>query len=516
MTIDVIDLFAGPGGLGEGFASLDNGNAFQIAVSAEMESSAHKTLMLRAFFRHAQRVGDLKAIDTYYAYCNYVAAPHPSTAHPSLWAAAKDEARQLTLGDPASNDTLDQILRKKKLRNDNTVLIGGPPCQAYSLVGRSRNLGKKDYVPEEDHRHFLYQEYLRILAKEQPAVFVMENVKGILSSKLNGHLVFHDILKDLTNPRAAAGQKKGARYTIYSLSSETKYTSDMEISEIDPADFIVRAEEHGIPQARHRVILLGVKEGFEPTQHPLLTRQQQRTVGFALRDLPRLRSRLSTNDSPDGWYQTVTGIARGFANEARHRKHPLAGALFANARTMETGLPTGDDRLKKGTHRQSSDDYLNWVRDERIDVWLHHAARSHMASDLGRYFYSATFAEHFKRSPKGDAEFDLDGLAPAHANWKTGKFCDRFRTQVEGAPSSTVTSHIAKDGHYFIHHDPAQCRSLTIREAARLQSFRDNYFFEGNRTEKYHQVGNAVPPLLAQQIAALVLRVFRQGPNPKK
>lgn len=512
MTIDVIDLFAGPGGLGEGFSSLDNGTAFRIAVSAEMESSAHKTLTLRAFFRHAQRVGDLKAIDTYYAYCNYVAAPHPSTAHPSLWAAAKDEARQLTLGDPASNGTLDQILRKKKLLNDNTVLIGGPPCQAYSLVGRSRNLGKKNYVPEEDHRHFLYQEYLRILAKEQPAVFVMENVKGILSSRLNGRLVFHDILRDLTNPRAAAGQMKGAPYTIYSLSSETKYTSEMEITEIDPADFIVHAEEYGIPQARHRVILLGVREGFEPTQHPLLTRQPQRTVGFALRDLPKLRSRLSTNDSPGGWYQTVTGIARRFANDARYRKHPLAEALLANARKMDSGLPIGDDRLKKRAHRQSSDDYLNWVRDDQMDVWLHHAARSHMASDLGRYFYSATFTDYFKRSPKGDAEFDLDGLAPAHANWKTGKFCDRFRTQVEGAPSSTVTSHIAKDGHYFIHPDPTQCRSLTVREAARLQTFPDNYLFEGNRTQQYHQVGNAVPPLLATKIAKIVSAITRQQP----
>ena len=129
-----------------------------------------------------------------------------------------------------------------------------------------------------------------------------------------------------------------------------------------------------------------------------------------------------------------------------------------------------------------------------------------MDSDLGRYLYAAAFANEYGRSPKGHGEFTLKGLAPDHANWETGKFADRFRVQRYGAPSATVTSHISKDGHYFIHPDPAQCRSLTVREAARLQTFPDNYFFQGNRTQQYHQVGNAVPPLLAVQIAELVAR----------
>lgn len=134
-----------------------------------------------------------------------------------------------------------------------------------------------------------------------------------------------------------------------------------------------------------------------------------------------------------------------------------------------------------------------------------------MESDLHRYLFASSFAREEKRSPKL-RDFPK-ALLPSHQNVDSDSspFDDRFRVQLRNQPSTTIVSHIAKDGHYYIHPEPSQCRSLTVREAARLQTFPDNYFFEGNRTEQYHQVGNAVPPLLARKIGEVVLRLLQSA-----
>lgn len=503
MKYRVVDLFAGPGGLGEGFASYDGGDRFDIVLSAEMEESAHKTLTLRSFFRHIR--GDQKALGAYYAFCHSEDGPHPSAAVKSAWADASREACRLVLGDPGDNRRLDELLSRAALNPDETVLIGGPPCQAYSLVGRSRNMGKENYKAEEDHRHFLYLEYLRIVHKTQPAIFVMENVKGILSSRVGGHKVFHDILRDLSAPGAALKKAGGARYVIHSLVAPVAFRHGDDPAKVNVNAFIIESERYGIPQARHRVILLGVREDIPYDGGKYLKPSAELSVKDAIGALPPLRSRLSKDDSSTAWRNAVWKRAEGLIAEAlKHEMGSLALTMQRALADVGKSMETGGLRYHLPVNEWAVTAYLKWVKDPRLEVWLNHESRSHMPSDLGRYYYTSAYGLANGRTPKGHLEFVLKGLAPEHANWESGKFVDRFRVQLQAQPSSTVTSHIAKDGHYFIHYDPAQCRSLTVREAARLQTFPDNYFFQGNRTQQFHQVGNAVPSLLANKIAHVV------------
>jgi DNA (cytosine-5)-methyltransferase 1 len=182
--------------------------------------------------------------------------------------------------------------------------------------------------------------------------------------------------------------------------------------------------------------------------------------------------------------------------------------LSAKAARQKTDPGSGGRWMPKTAKSDSVPKHLDtWLLDKKLDGILNHEVRDHMSDDLVRYAYASAFAEINTYSPRGAKEFP-SALHPAHKNWESGKFVDRFKVQLSQQPSSTVTSHLSKDGHYFIHPDPSQFRSLSVREAARLQTFPENYFFEGSRGAQYKQVGNAVPPWLAQQIAATVYSVI--------
>lgn len=521
--IPVVDLFAGPGGLGEGFSALDDGKAFQITVSAERDPIAHETLRLRAFYR-LLRTHQPELLDDYYRFCNGESKIPYSGSSKELWDLAGEEALCLEIGSKEGNAVLDNAIQQafeKREVGKPWILIGGPPCQAYSLAGRSRNKGKLDYKPEEDHRHFLYKEYLRIIQENHPDVFVMENVKGILSSKIDGKLIFHQILQDLANPHKALDKddNNSPRYRIVSLVDNQVFQDGDDPALLDAKRYIIKSETYGIPQARHRVILLGIREDKYRENLPKLSPGKIVTVQEIIGQLPPLRSRLSKQkDSADLWADAVHEELWLLAKHARignTEEKALYKPLEETACSIKNSIDTGATRFSKnmdtGTGLTGRTELDSWYQgqDQKLKVWLNHETRGHRIDDLARYGYAACFASVHKRSPKGHKEFALPGLAPAHKNWKSGHFSDRFRVQMADYPSTTITSHISKDGHYFIHPDPSQCRSLTVREAARLQTFPDNYFFQGGRTQQYHQVGNAVPPLLAAQIARIVQRVIQ-------
>lgn len=509
MPVPIIDLFAGPGGLGEGFASLRGHRQqpfFEIGLSIEKTAVAHRTLTLRAVFR---RLRGTKDIRHYYSYVQGKIDEAEFRAIPAVESAfehASKEARCLELG-KSDEAAIDAEIRAALKGQETWVLIGGPPCQAYSLAGRSRRANDKNF--HKDEKHFLYKEYLRIIQVHKPAIFVMENVKGLLSSKHSGNPMFEKIISDLSSP------EEGLEYEIRS------FTKTGNSDSLEPADYLIHSERYGIPQSRQRVILLGVRKGLGIPQHRLLTPvASPATVRQAIDDLPKIRSRLSRDDSLDAWRKAVLAApayVKGWKTENESTLINLMRDFAASATSVTTGGAFIEKEYKR-TRKQT--ELQKWLLDRSLGGVCQHEARSHMATDLARYLFSATFAHSQGYSPR--LNIFPPKLLPDHINVhvlgenQPMPFNDRFRVQCRNDPATTVVAHIAKDGHYYIHYDPSQCRSLTVREAARLQTFPDNYFFAGNRTEQYTQVGNAVPPLLARKLAEVVRSILNRMTREKR
>lgn len=523
-NIPVIDLFAGPGGLGEGFSECMVGGRrpFRIAISIEMDEHAHETLQLRSFYRQYRSTGR-KVPEAYYQVLRgELTIKELASRCPETWKRADEEAVRATLG----NDVDDRRIRKtiqERLRDMGDgprVVIGGPPCQAYSLVGRARNKGNSDYIPEADHRHHLYREYLRIITQTWPDVFVMENVKGVLSAKLNGRRIFPKILEDLQDPLVAIKgnnarrQHHAHRYRLVPISNSPRPRDGHDVS-----DFVVRCEDYGIPQRRHRIFVVGLREDLVADFKAPEPQSEAVTVADVIRSLPKLQGELSRRSRADG--SLATSLSRLFTSKLESEIRDMANAKvarmckkFCSRKHPVNPAPT--------THlceapSVGNDALANWLIDDQLGCLPNHEARSHMASDLLRYVYASSYALCVGDSRKAPT---LDkfptSLLPNHKNAMNAKvkapiFNDRFQVQVWDQPASTITSHIAKDGHFFIHPDPEQFRSLTVREAARLQTFPDNYYFCGPRTSQYTQVGNAVPPLMARHIAESIFKFLREA-----
>ncbi len=576
MEVPFVDIFAGPGGLSEGFsrfASFSKSDLeFVSRLAIEKDEIAVETLRLRSFYRQF-RVDPVPM--SYYRVLQHE-APISSLHSLPEWKAAEEHVWQAELG-LVDEKTLHEKLASKLADTPMWVLLGGPPCQAYSLMGRARMTGtgkegrdasddeafdalKRKITDKflEDKRHFLYQEYLRIVAVHQPNIFVMENVMGILSAVLpekessqtqemlarpKRRRAFDQIKRDLADPWSAlAADPKadvlaefhtGVKHT-YRLHSFV-VAREMEDVEVADRDYLIKAELYGVPQKRHRVIILGIRDDVK-AKPGVLTKTKATSVEDTIGDLPKLRSGLSRGDTDHEHWRTVIEETHNalFAGS----KSPLSKQIIQLTHMdMDLGRGSPFVSIEAKTQQPQTDDLQNtpepskagklalttWLHDPRLNGVLHHESRSHMPSDLVRYLYVASNTDRTGLSPK-ITNWPPE-LLPDHKNVSfedktklvtSQGFNDRFKAQALGRPSSTVTSHIAKDGHFFIHPDPMQCRSLTVREAARLQTFPDNYFFCGNRTQRYHQIGNAVPPYLAVQLAEVVANLILKEVGDKE
>lgn len=401
----VLDLFSGAGGLTEGF-SIDK---FRFLAHVEMDPNAARTLETRIGYHVLRSAG---SEEIYYSYLRNEISREQFIAHIRSKNLFDDNIFVRQICDSTIDDLFAQIdATKKKLDIDHVnVLIGGPPCQAYSIMGRARDPNGM----VDDPRNDLYLQYIAFLERYKPDIFVFENVPGIKSAK-NG-----DVYKDLFE-----GFKKQG------------YIPDHRL--LDAADF-------GVVQNRKREIIVGWKAEYWLQYPEFRKAPSDAMVGDLLGDLPSLLPGQGT-DLPQDYRGPATAYLR------------------------DSGIRTEDDVLRN------------------------HRARNHNDRDREIYRRAIRELEAGKRLHYNELPAELI----THKN--VTSFLDRFKVVDPSKRSHSVVAHISKDGHYYIHPDIDQARSLTVREVARIQSFPDNYLFEGARREQFKQVGNAVPPMMAAGIA---------------
>lgn len=434
--MNYIDLFAGAGGLSEGFHNA----GFHPVAHVEMDRNACDTICTRLAWYHLRQENKREKYNDYL---------RQRITRKELYSLVPDTLLQSVINKPIGEETREEIFslidtQLDLLPKDNRqidLIIGGPPCQTFSIAGRAR---KGREAMEQDPRSRLYLQYAEFLKKYQPRMFVFENVLGMLSFRQSQQLTL-------------------LRETF----QEAGY--DMDVREWNARDF-------GVLQSRDRLVIIGWRKDKEalgyPAFHTLNARQQQQhTVGELLANLPPLT------------------IEEDGSKTKKGGPYPVHN------------YPT---RLERGLES----DYIikSRLRDE-CPVLTWHVARPQKPTDREIY---RRYIEHWEANgvyrPRMKYN-ELPDRLKSHAN--KDEFSDRFKIVARELPfSQTVVAHIHKDGHYYIHPDLEQARSLSVREAARLQSFPDNYFFEGSRTSAFRQIGNAVPPLMATRIAESVRAVL--------
>ena len=400
--LNTIDLFAGCGGLTEGFKK---SGKFNLLAAVEWESKP--VLTLRDRLESAWKYDDAKRKVVHF----------DIQRTEELLAGFDDERYGSSVG-------LDALVDDERV----DVVIGGPPCQAYSVAGRIRDTNKM----QDDYRNFLFESYLKVVSHFKPMACIFENVPGILSSAPGGKL----IIERITEAFDEAG---------YYISSNLK------------ADALFDLSEFGVPQKRKRVIIVAIsKLHFENPEKVVeqcylnlndLKVKSVATVEDALSNLPKL--------------------------------YPL--------KSLE----------KRRSHQLSKDDINTDITD--------HNPRYHNPRDVNIFKLLAEDIE------TGTNKYTSSEALQDLYTEKTGKKSSVHKYHVlrRGLPSNTIPAHLYKDGLRHIHPDSHQARSITIREAARLQSFPDDFEFSGSNGDKYKMIGNAVPPEFAKRIANALYETLR-------
>lgn len=421
--ITFIDLFAGAGGLSEGF--LDAG--FYSIAHVEMMHEACMTLQTREAYHYLEKQ---KRLDDYW---KYLRKEMPrSDFLKTVSADVLSSVFECTISEENLPDLISKIDERNKRINKGKpvdVIVGGPPCQAYSLVGRSR----KDM--SKDNRNHLYKLYIKFLHHYQPKLFVFENVTGIYTAGDGKYL------EDLKRKCDEAG---------YKVLTE-----------------VLKAEEYGVLQRRRRVIIIGVRKDMFPDY----TEDQLKALVY-----PR-----KINENQD--YKIKD--------------------LFSDLPPLKPGE-------ENGHYNGSPSEYISkfGIRTP-ADVLTWHVTRPIREADREIY----RLAIEKKLSGRGNLHYtEIPENLQFHKNKKS--FLDRFKViPPDDSATYTMVAHVSKDGHYYIYPDIKQARSISVREAARIQSFPDNYYFEGPRTSAFLQIGNAVPPLLSKAIASTLRPLMMSKKN---
>ena len=384
-----IDLFAGCGGLSEGFYR----QGFKALAHVEIDHWACESLRARM---------------RYYGY--------------------RDFEKEVIENDITADDIIEKIDKSVKGRNVD-IIIGGPPCQAYSTAGRVRD-GKRMAT---DPRNYLFESYVRILEYYAPKFFVFENVTGLLSAKVAGELILPKVLKALGNKYKVLG---------------------------NPDILVHNTADYGVPQLRKRVIIMGVRKDLSTDVLQLY------------KDVIKTHWNPETPES-----------------ERQGRKH------FVDVKEAIGDLPPvepGRDASCEEFNYPCNNEFLQRIGKKGVYPLKDHIARNHNNLDRERFEVMIRNRWSFGQLRRAMPQYEHE-----HAR----VFDNSYVVQWWDLPSKTILAHIHKDGFQFIHPDVAQRRTFTVREAARIQSFPDDFEFNGSRGEKYKQIGNAVPPLFAEALA---------------